>query len=140
MKTSHSLLPAMFASLVCYLGVGSLATAAHQALFLLFVALDQALLGSILGALLGALLSFALGSRTCFASRGGKTLQPLRFACVAGLHNTLNAVAMALLLGLETHPLLAQALTTGCLTLQGFFLHRQWTYHHVDLVSSHPGR
>ncbi|WP_139192669.1 GtrA family protein [Pseudomonas sp. NFIX28] len=140
MKTSSPHLPSMFASLVCYLGVGSLATAAHQALFLLFVALDQALLGSILGALLGALLSFALGSRTCFASRGGKTLQPLRFACVAGLHNILNAVAMVLLLRHETHPLLAQALTTGCLTLLVFFLHRQWTYHHADLVPSRTGR
>lgn len=140
MKTPSPRLPALFASLACYLSVGSLATVAHQAVFLLFVALDRALLGSILGALLGALLSFALASRTCFARRGGKALQPLRFACVAGLHNTLNAAAMALLLRHETHPLLAQALTTGCLTLLVFFLHRQWTYHHDDLTPSRPGR
>ncbi|SDQ83765.1 MULTISPECIES: GtrA family protein [unclassified Pseudomonas] len=132
---------ALLRSLTRYLGVGTVATLAHQLLFLLGLSLDQPWWGSVCGACLGALLSFWLNRRYCFTHRDGKALQPLRFVCVALLHNGLNALAMWLMLDcLATHPLLAQALTTASLAVLGFFIHRHWTYHHADLAPATFGR
>ncbi|MDD1013447.1 GtrA family protein [Pseudomonas rubra] len=122
--------------LLRYLGVGALATFVHHLLFAGLLLVWAPWTASVAGAATGALVSFWGNRRACFPASAGRKLQPLRFILVSLLHNLGNAAVMWLLLEcLSWGPLLAQALTTLCLTLLGFLAHRYWTYADVDIFT-----
>jgi putative flippase GtrA len=136
MNTQNPLLPRLIAAkLIRYLGIGAVATSVHYWVFVLMLLQGAPLLGSICGAALGAAASFWLGRKACFIAAQGKTLQPIKFICVALFHNAANALLMGALLQFPLiAPVLAQMLVTASLTLIGFFIHTKWTYHHADLA------
>lgn len=128
-------------ALLCrFLGVGAIATLAHQLVFILMLMLGAPWLGSVCGAAVGAVVNFWLTRKACFVAQNGKRLQPYRFVYAALAHNFANAILMSLLLRTSLPPLFAQMLITGCLTVVSFFIHRYWTYNHVDLTHIRSGR
>ena len=129
--------PPLVFFLFLYLGVGSIATAIHYAIFLALIEAELAdpVSASICGSMVGAIASFIGNRAHCFKADGSRVLQPIRFTLVALAANLGNGVGIWVLIKLSFSPLIAQALVTIALTALGFIAHRFWTFSHADIKS-----
>jgi putative flippase GtrA len=116
--------------LLCYAGVGGLATAAHWALLALLVeGVGLApWLASGCGAVLGAQLAFIGNRRYTFGHAGPLWPAWWRFMATALLGAGFGMAVVALGVALGAHYLLAQAVATALVLLLTFAVNRVWAF------------
>lgn len=110
--------------------VGMVGTVFHYATLIGLVQLAgwSALWASSLGALIGATTNYVLNYSVTFRSQQRHVVALPRFLAVAGIGLVLNSLAMASLLHLNVHFLLAQVLATLLVLVSGFLGNQYWAF------------
>lgn len=112
-----------------YLASGGVSTAPHYlTLYALVQMGTEPVLGSTIAALVGLVLNYSVSRRWVFDASAKIPETLARFALVWMLALLINAWALASLLALGFHYLVAQVTATGVLVLINFNLHRRWTF------------
>ena len=111
-----------------FLVVGGIATAVHYAVAALLLNLGgwPAVWASATGFVVSAFANYALNARFTFGVRGDHGNHLPRYAAVASLGWTLNALGMWALLRAGLHPYLAQPIVTVGVLFVNFTLNALW--------------